>query len=98
MTKHQRQKILNFSRLYGVNITQLMRLIESVRYEDMQTEIKTNNVVSFAAACYDTNTIDELKSALQSPADETDCQQWGLTEDEWKNAVKLALKWMEHGE
>ena len=46
---------------------------------------------TFAAACYDTNTAAELESALQGPANEQDCAEWGITPEEWFNQIALAL-------
>jgi hypothetical protein len=45
----------------------------------------------FAEACYNQNTVDELLSALHSPADEDDCREWGITPSEWKQAIVDAL-------
>ena len=48
---------------------------------------------TFAAACYDQNSIEELIKALrQKKADKGDCQEWGLTATEWRNSISLALK------
>jgi len=46
---------------------------------------------AFADACYSQNTLDELSYALTEPADKTDCQEWGLTPYQWKNAIRTAL-------
>lgn len=47
---------------------------------------------NFAVACFDMNSIDELQ-APHAPidADETDCQNWGITPEEWSDAVEAAL-------
>lgn len=52
------------------------------------TKIETN---TFAAACYDQNSIDELEEALAGQADATDCENWGLTPEEWRAEIELAL-------
>ena len=46
---------------------------------------------TFAAACYDTNTAAELEAALRGPANEQDCAEWGITPEEWREAVEEAL-------
>jgi hypothetical protein len=46
---------------------------------------------TFAAACYDQNTIAELDAALRGPADRTDMQTWGLTEGGYYAQIRLAL-------
>ena len=46
---------------------------------------------TFAAACCDTNTAAELKAALQGPANEQDCAEWGISPKEWREAVEEAL-------
>jgi len=45
----------------------------------------------FAEACYENNSISELMAATESDADETDCNTWGITAEEWGNAVVAAL-------
>ena len=50
---------------------------------------------SFAAACYNDNTIDDLIDALnESAADKTDCKNWGITPTEWRSQITLSLKAM----
>ena len=46
---------------------------------------------TFAEACYDMNTIEELEDALKGAADETDMKTWGITADEWRDQIELAL-------
>lgn len=46
---------------------------------------------TFAAACYDSNTIAELESALASGPDARDLEEWGLTDEEWRAEIELAL-------
>lgn len=51
-----------------------------------------NRQSDFAAACYDQNSLDELREALAQPeADATDCETWGLNADEWRAAIRTAL-------
>lgn len=56
--------------------------------EQAMTTIANN---TFAAACYDTNTAEELEVALRGPADENDCKEWGITADQWREQIQLAL-------
>lgn len=46
---------------------------------------------SFAEACYDDNSIDELRAALDGEADAGDCKEWGITENEWRDAINAVL-------
>ncbi len=46
---------------------------------------------TFAEACYNTNSIEELQAALAAPADVTDMKQWGLSEDEYFKQIQLAI-------
>ena len=46
---------------------------------------------TFAAACYDQNTIADLEVALAGAADELDMREWGLTEAEWREQIELAI-------
>ena len=48
---------------------------------------------TFAAACYDSNSIEEIRAALaQSKADATDCREWGITPAEWREQLQQALE------
>lgn len=46
---------------------------------------------TFAAACYDMNSIADLRDALENGPDATDMREWGLTESEWAEQIKLAI-------
>lgn len=46
---------------------------------------------TFAAVCFNTNTIEDLEKALCGPADQTDMETWGLTEDEWRQQMVQAM-------
>jgi hypothetical protein len=56
-----------------------------------------SNMIYFAEACYDQNSLKELKFSLTGAADETDMLIWGLTEAEWREALKIAVIAMEQG-
>lgn len=46
----------------------------------------------FAAACFNDNTIAELRASLQSrSADKTDCETWKITATHWRGAIECAL-------
>ena len=42
---------------------------------------------AFAEACYDTNSIEELEGSVP---DEVDMKQWGITAEQWQEAVQAA--------
>lgn len=47
----------------------------------------------FAEACYCQNTASELLEALTlRAADETDCENWGITPGQWRYAIREALE------
>ena len=46
---------------------------------------------TFAAACYNDNTIEELETALAGTADQTDMASWGIDENEWRDQIQSAL-------
>jgi hypothetical protein len=46
---------------------------------------------TFAAACYNENTIAELETALVGDADETDMKLWGINQTEWREQIQTAL-------
>ena len=53
------------------------------------TNIRSN---TFAAACYDQNSIGDMQTTLALPhADRADMQTWNLTEQEWRQQLELAL-------
>lgn len=47
---------------------------------------------TFAAACFDDNTAEELERAIQGSADKEDMKVWGISQDEWYEQIKLALE------
>jgi hypothetical protein len=49
------------------------------------------NVNDFAEACHNQNSRSGLKKALEGKADETDMKTWGLSEAQWREAVKVAI-------
>ena len=53
--------------------------------------IQNKQVRDFATACYDGNSINDLRIAVNSDADAIDCRSWGITEIEWKQAINAAL-------
>jgi len=50
-----------------------------------------NGLTGFAEACHDTNSTDELISALADGEDENDCKAWGISGEEWIDSIKSAL-------
>ena len=46
---------------------------------------------TFAEACYNQNSIRELEEALTAAPDPVDMETWGLTADEWRDQIELAL-------
>jgi hypothetical protein len=70
----------------------------------METDIKLSNKYgayteiniddnTFAAACYDQKSIEDLIEALSMKrADKSECKNWNLTPTEWRAEIELALK------
>jgi hypothetical protein len=50
-----------------------------------------DKVKDFAEACCDQNSLKELKDALVREADETDMKTWNITEDQWREALEVAI-------
>ena len=46
---------------------------------------------NFAVACYDQQSLDELYEAREAEPDQTDCDTWGLSHEEWREAIVAAL-------
>jgi len=49
---------------------------------------------SFSEACCNGNSIRELEDCLQRPADKIDMKEWGLTANEWKEQIEMAIKYL----
>lgn len=47
---------------------------------------------TFAEACYNMNSIEELENALQNGADEADMNEWGITEESWREQILEAIE------
>ena len=47
---------------------------------------------NFAVACYEMNSISELRSAASQGPDPTDLKNWGITPEEWRDAIAAAIK------
>jgi rubrerythrin len=47
---------------------------------------------TFAAACFDQNSIADLEAALINGPDSTDMLTWKLTKEEWIEQINLALQ------
>jgi hypothetical protein len=60
-------------------------------YEQKYNREERNN---FASACYNDNSVDELLDALvpDVQADETDCKEWGISAEEWRDAISAACE------
>lgn len=46
---------------------------------------------TFAAACYNQNSIADLEQALINGPDEIDMRTWGLTPEEWTAEINEAI-------
>ena len=46
----------------------------------------------FAEACYNQNSFEDLKYFQKAVADKGDCEQWGLTDQEWRDAQQQAIE------
>lgn len=46
---------------------------------------------TFAHACFEQNSIQELEKALNDEADIHDMKAWGITAKEWRQHIKSAL-------
>ena len=46
---------------------------------------------TFAAACYDQNSIIDLEQALRDGPDASDMAAWNIDADEWRKQIEMAL-------
>jgi hypothetical protein len=74
--------------MYAQNVDALRKLLTE-NPEESPSVFLTDN--SFAAACYDNQTIKELNAAFNRDADPEECEAWGLSPSEWKENVEMAL-------
>lgn len=51
-----------------------------------------HSLSAFAEACYDSNSYENLLAALDNEADTTDCKDWDISAEEWKESIKQALE------
>lgn len=52
----------------------------------------SKNAQGFAEACYDQNTIEDLKAAhAAGDADESDMEAWDISPQGWRDAIEAAL-------
>lgn len=50
------------------------------------------NTLAFASACYEDRSKEELDRALEGYPDVIDCATWGITGQEWVDAINYALR------
>ena len=74
--------------IYVDNSSNIYIFKSSTRRTTMTNSI-TNN--TFAAACYDMNSVSDLKAALANGPDATDMKAWNLTSAEWTAQIELAI-------
>lgn len=53
--------------------------------------MKTIQENTFAAACYDQNSMADLEAALTGTPDSADMAAWSLDETQWREQITLAL-------
>lgn len=51
----------------------------------------TVDLDGFSEACYNDNSIDELRDALSRSADKTDCENWRISPTQWRGSIERAL-------
>ena len=65
--------------------------IKKMKFEEYERKYGREIDNNFATACYEDNSIDELHEALTEEPDEYDCREWGITPEEWTDAIQTAL-------
>lgn len=50
---------------------------------------------TFAAACYNHNTLDELRAIMGKQPDPEDMRIWGITSAEWTEQIEIAIAALE---
>lgn len=54
------------------------------------------NVAKFAKFCVENYSIEELIHSSSKGIDHAACTRWGITEEEWQNAIFSVLKELRH--
>lgn len=55
----------------------------------------SNAALRFAEACFAQNTRGELAAARDGAPDPQDMKEWGLTPDQWLEAIQTAICWID---
>ena len=74
--------------MYAKTASELKQLILSNPRENPSVFLSDS---SFAAACYDQKTVQELQSDFNGDADPEACEKWGISPDEWREQIAMAL-------
>ena len=74
--------------MYAKNARELRKFIQDHPGESPSVFLRDD---SFAAHCYDTLTVKDLKSAFNRDADPGECRTWRLTPVEWREHIEMAL-------
>lgn len=72
-----------------------MTTLNKVQYNILVTKglkAQEHSLNGFAEACYDDGNFEELAIALDSAADTTDCKNWDISAEEWKESINQALE------
>ena len=62
-----------------------------MRFDEYERKYNREIDNSFASACYDDCSIEDLREALAAEPDEDDCREWVITPEEWTDAIQTAL-------
>ena len=66
--------------------------LASTQHKSRETDMTALPLNTFAAACYDQNSIKELEQALKNGPDRTDMRAWGIeTDEEYYAQIRMAL-------
>lgn len=72
-----------------------MTTLNQAQYNTLVTKglkAQDHSLSGFAEACYDDGSFEGLVTALDSEADTTDCKNWDVSAEEWKESIKQALE------
>lgn len=72
-----------------------MTTLNQAQYNTLVTKglkAQDHNLNGFAEACYDDGNFEELVTALDYEGDATDCKNWDISAQEWKESIKQALE------
>ncbi len=80
----------NILRRYPIETKTTTKVYNKVDFGNFdEIDVLKGNAKAFAEACYSYNTVGELLA--KTTPDKSDCETWGITAQQWRDATRAAL-------